>query len=71
MTSKIKQRRKVGWRLVAPVTLSNLLNSAIRLNEIVEGGRGSRWEFDGLRLKDTNEWCDFYVKLKRAIQRAR
>jgi hypothetical protein len=50
----------------APVTLLDLLDSATRLNVIVEGVREKRWAFDGYRFKDTAEWCDFYVKLQRA-----
>ena len=48
--------------------LVRLLDSATRLNEIVEGVRNERWEANGQRLKATPEWCDFYCKLKVAAQ---
>lgn len=47
--------------------LVGLLESAQKLNEIVEGVSSRRWAADnGFRLKDTSEWCEFYVSLKRA-----
>ena len=48
--------------------LVRLLDSATRLNEIVEGVRNERWAANGQRLKDTPEWCDFYCKLKATAQ---
>ena len=49
--------------------LLDLLASATRLNEIVEGVRSERWVGDTRRrLKDTPEWCDFYVKTRRASE---
>lgn len=49
--------------------LIKLQKSAAALNEIVEGVRSERWAARGVRLKDTPEWTDFYVKLKRAEER--
>lgn len=43
-----------------------LLKSCKALVEIVEGVRSERWNSDGFRLKDTKEWCDFYVKFNRS-----
>lgn len=37
---------------------ANLLAPLI---EIVEGLRNERWEANGVRLKDTPEWCAFYL----------
>lgn len=34
------------------------------LMEIVEGVRSVRWNHEGHRLKDTPEWCRFYVAAK-------
>lgn len=43
-----------------------LIKAALELNEIVEGVRSERWVSDktGRRLKDTKEWCEFYLALK-------
>ena len=60
----------VGVKGVGMSDLLDLLASANQLNEIVEGVRETRWAFDDMRLKDTKEWCDFYVKLKRAARRS-
>lgn len=45
--------------------LRRLKESAQKLNEIVEGVRAERWAADGRRLKDTPEWCGFYVALPK------
>lgn len=50
--------------------LNELRESADKLNEIVEGIRNKRWAADGMRLKDTPEWCAFYCALKRAAESA-
>jgi len=46
-----------------------LVDAANRLNEIVEGVTSVRWSFKNSRLKDTEEWCEFYVALNRANER--
>jgi hypothetical protein len=46
-----------------PSPQDKLLTAAKKLNEIVEGTRNERWAADGKRLKDTPEWCAFYVAL--------
>jgi hypothetical protein len=58
----------------AAVASSDLLACAIQLCEIVEGIRSPHdsWRsthFCGRRLKDTPEWCAFYVALQKC-QRA-
>lgn len=35
------------------------------LIEIVEGVRNERWSSNGVRLKDTPEWCNLYVAVRR------
>lgn len=35
------------------------------LIEIVEGVRSERWSANGVRLKDTSEWCKLYVATRR------
>lgn len=37
-----------------------LIKSITQLMEIVEGVRNVRWQYNGNRLVDTTEWCDFY-----------
>lgn len=46
-----------------PITPSQkrLLRACNRLIEIVEGTGSVRWSVDGMRLKDSNEWVEFYV----------
>lgn len=44
-------------------SLRKLENAARDLNQIVEGVKNERWASDGRRLKDTPEWCAFYVAL--------
>lgn len=44
--------------------LDQLVETAKQLREIVEGVRNERWSAPGAgRLKDTKEWCAFYVAL--------
>lgn len=45
--------------------LTALLGAAQNLNIIVEGVRNERWASKGVRLKDTREWVEFYLALKR------
>lgn len=46
-----------------------LVDAAKRLREIVEGVRSVRWNHEGRRLKDSQEWCAFYSALA-ALERA-
>ena len=43
-----------------------MLPEAKNLVEIVEGVRCVRWNNNGFRLKDTPEWCAFYVAFNKA-----
>ena len=43
-----------------------LLRAAESLVNLIEGVGSKRWNFEGFRLKDTNEWAAFYVATKRA-----
>jgi hypothetical protein len=36
------------------------------LIEIVEGVSSERWNVDGFRLKDTPEWVEFYVTVRKS-----
>ena len=36
------------------------------LIEIVEGVSRERWNVDGFRLKDTTEWVEFYVTVRKS-----
>jgi hypothetical protein len=36
------------------------------LIEIVEGVSSERWNVDGFRLKDTTEWVEFYVTVRKS-----
>ena len=53
-------------RATRVVILERLLDAALALNEIVEGVGCKRWACDNQRLKDTEEWACFYVRLKEA-----
>jgi hypothetical protein len=47
------------------ITHRRLINSISDLMEIVEGVRNERWQDErGRRLKDTREWCAFYVAFR-------
>lgn len=50
--------------------MASVVEAAIQLNEIVEGVRNNQWVAGGLRLKDTPEWCAFYVSLNREIEQS-
>jgi hypothetical protein len=53
--------------------LDELRTASERLNEVVEGVASRRWGHEGRRLKDTPEWCNFYVvvtRTKRAAESA-
>ena len=45
--------------------LQNKLKGVEQLIEIVEGVRNERWAANGVRLKDTPEWCALYVAAKK------
>ena len=54
-------------RMAVEKAFMALLRSCESLVEIVEGVRGERWEWKGkVRLKDTPEWCAFYVFVRKA-----
>lgn len=40
-----------------------LLNASLKLLEIVEGVKNERWAANGVRLKDTPEWVEFYLSV--------
>ena len=44
-----------------PSSKDRLLAVVLDLIEVVEGTRSVRWAADGIRLKDTKEWCALYV----------
>lgn len=49
--------------------LIDLVNAAKDLVEAVEGPRSVRWASpSGFRLKDTGEWCVFYVAVQKALK---
>lgn len=50
--------------------VKKLINCSEDLIEIVEGVSCQPWRsaVTGERLKDTSEWCDFYVALKRVLR---
>lgn len=52
-----------------PNRFPSFLEAANNLNEIVEGVRNERWNFEGRRLKDTPEWCKFYTELAKFNRR--
>ena len=55
------------WCRLVPAEEVVKLNTEIKLlMEIVEGVRCERWNSNGRRLKDTPEWCAFYVAYSRA-----
>ncbi len=39
------------------------------INQIVEGAKSVRWENEGVRLKDTKEWVNFYLALKNTKEK--
>ncbi len=41
-----------------------LLEKASALVDLVDGARSVRWSHDGLRLKDTGAWAEFYVAVR-------
>lgn len=41
-------------------TDKRLMSAVTGLMEIVEGVRNVRWAHEGVRLKDTPEWCELY-----------
>lgn len=48
--------------------ITELLNAAEQLIEIVEGVPSVRWAFGARRLKDSPEWVKFYVVARKALQ---
>lgn len=44
---------------------ADLKQKAYELIEIVEGASSVRWAHNGLRLKDTPQWCAFYVSAQK------
>lgn len=50
LQSRIRQLEKVSASLI----------------EIVEGVSSERWNVDGFRLKDTPEWVEFYVTVRKS-----
>ena len=51
--------------------LAEMRAKSLDLIEIVEGVRNQDWHCNGHRLKDTPEWCAFYVSVRRTIKEAK
>lgn len=46
--------------------IKRLREASCNLVNLVEGVGSVRWAYNGFRLKDTEEWCEFYVASNRA-----
>lgn len=45
--------------------LAVVCNAAKSLVDFIEGLGSVRWAYDGWRLKDTKEWCEFYCLVRK------
>ena len=55
---------KIAMKIEKPnLKIRKLLAACRNLNSIVEGVNSVRWESHGARLKDTDEWVEFYSAL--------